>query len=94
MDPYERRLISFLNHVNLTPDEFVSLGKKDPLTVEKKLMSFIGFQKARIGKGEITGGTVSNLLKVVRLLLEMNDVSLNWKKIKRTLPEIQTIRRR
>ena len=86
MDPYERRLMSFLNHVNLTPDEFVNLEKKNPSAVEKKLMSFIGFQKARIGKGEITGGTVSNLLKAVRLLLEMNDISLNWKKIKRTLP--------
>jgi integrase len=86
MDPYERRLIGFLNHVNLTPDEFVTLGRNNPATVEKKLISFIGFQKARVEKGEITGATISNFLKAVRLLLEMNDVSLNWKKIRRTLP--------
>jgi integrase len=86
MDPYERRLIGFLNHVKLTPDEFVTLGRNDPATVERKLISFIGFQKSRVDKGEITGATISNFLKAVRLLLEMNDVSVNWKKIRRTLP--------
>jgi integrase len=85
-DPYERRLINFLIHVNLTPDEFVTLGRKEPLVVEKKVMSFIATQKARIEKGEITGATISNFLKAIRLLLEMNDVYLNWKKIRRILP--------
>jgi hypothetical protein len=85
-DPYGRRLINFLNHVNLTPDEFVTLGRKEPSTVEKKVMSFLATQKARVEKGEITGATVNNFLKAVRLLLEMNDVSLNWLKIRRTLP--------
>jgi integrase len=86
-DPYERRLINFLNHVDLSPDEFVAMGKKDPLLVERKIMSFIGAQKTRVEKGELTGATVSNFLKAVRLLLEMNDVSLNWKKIRRILPK-------
>ena len=85
-DPYERRLITFLKYVDLSPDEFVALGKKDPTSIEKKVMSFIGAQKARVEKGEITGATISNFLKAIRLLLEMNDVSLNWKKIRRILP--------
>jgi hypothetical protein len=62
-DPYERRLINFLYHVNLTPDEFVTLGRKEPLVVEKKVMSFIATQKARIEKKEITGATISNFLR-------------------------------
>jgi integrase len=85
-DPYERRLINFLKYVDLSPDEFVTMGKKDPSLVERKIMTFIGLQKARVEKREITGATVSNFLKAVRLLLEMNDVSLNWKKIRRILP--------
>lgn len=85
-DPYERRLVNFLNHVDLSPDQFVGLGKRDPSLVEKNIMSFISIQKARVEKREITGATVSNFLKAVRLLLEMNDVSLNWKKIRRILP--------
>jgi integrase len=85
-DPYERRLINFLNHVNMSPAEFVSLAKNDPSSVEKKLIAFISDQKRRVENQEITGATVSNFLKAIRLLLEMNDVSLNWKKIRRILP--------
>jgi len=85
-DPYERRLINFLKFVNLLPDEFVSLAKQDPSTVEKKVISFISIQKRRVENSEITGATVSNFLKAIRLLLEMNDVYLNWKKIRRILP--------
>ena len=68
------------------PDEFVSLAKRDPSSVEKKVMSFISAQKKRVDDKEITGATVSNFLKAIRLLLEMNDVNLNWKKIRRMLP--------
>jgi hypothetical protein len=72
--------------VNLTPDEFVSLAKRDPTSVERKVMSFISVQKRRVENKEITGATVSNFLKAIRLLLEMSDVNLNWKKIRRILP--------
>ena len=85
-DPYERRLISFLRTMNLTPDEFVQSAKKDPSFIERKLVSFISMENSRAEKGEITTATVGNSLKAVRLLLEMNDVSLNWKKIRRVLP--------
>ena len=85
-DPYERRLLNFLDYVKLSPDDFVTLGRNQPAVVEKKVMSFIALQKARVEKGEITGATVNNFLKAVRLLLEMNDISLNWLKIRRTLP--------
>jgi integrase len=85
-DPYERRLIGFLKDVNITPDEFVTMAKKDARLFERKIISFISTQNLRTEKGEITSGTVSNSLKAIKLLLEMNDVSLNWKKIRRVLP--------
>jgi integrase len=62
------------------------MARNNSLSVEKKIISFIAVQRARVEKKEITGATVSNFLKAVRLLLEMNDVTLNWKKIRRTLP--------
>lgn len=86
LDPYERRLINFLKHVDMLPDQFVALAKKNPSKVERKLISFISIQKRRVENRDITGATVSNFLKAVRLLLEMNDVNLNWKKIRRVLP--------
>ena len=85
-DPYERRLISFLKMTNFTPEDFIDLAKNDPSSTERKIISFISIQNSRAKRGEITSGTVSNSLKAIRLLLEMNDVSLNWKKIRRVLP--------
>jgi len=85
-DPYERRLISFLRTMNLTPNDFVQLAKKDPSFIERKIISFISVENSRAERGEITSGTVGNSLKAIRLLLEMNDISLNWKKIRRVLP--------
>jgi len=86
-DPYERRLINFLNVVKMTPDEFVSLAKNQPSEVEKKIFSFISRENDRYESGDITASTVGNVLKAIRTLLEMNDVYLNWKKIRRILPK-------
>jgi integrase len=85
-DPYERRLIGFLKDVNMEPDEFVAMAKKDGRLIERKIISFISTQNSRAEREEITSGTVSNSLKAIKLLLEMNDISLNWKKIRRVLP--------
>ncbi len=85
-DAYERRLIGFLREINLVPDDFIAMAKKNPSSVEKMIITFISKQNSRAENGEITTGTVVNCLKAVRLLLEMNDVSLNWRKIRRVLP--------
>jgi integrase len=58
-----------------------------PTTVEKILLSFISGENLRVEKREITAGTAGNVIKAVKILLEMNDItSLNWKKINRVLP--------
>ena len=82
-DPYERRLLQFLNYVGMTPDKLVSAAMTNPSHIEKRILSFISLQKKRVSNKEITGAAVSNFLKAIRLLLEMNDVNLNWEKIRR-----------
>ena len=86
-DVYERRLLNFLNHMEMTPDEFVSLAKNDSYRAERKIIDFALELKRRHERGEIAAGTVHNCVKCVRLLLEMNDILLNWKKISRILPK-------
>jgi hypothetical protein len=88
-DPYERKLLGFLKRVNLTPDALVQFTKDNPLAAEKKIISLLTQDRLKIEKREITAGTINNWLKAVRLFLEMNDVVLNWKKIRRTLPTIR-----
>jgi integrase len=88
-DVYERRLLNFLTRMKMTPEELVSIAKNDPLATEKKIISFALELKSRHEKGEIAAGTVHNCVKCVRLLLEMNDIFLNWKKISRILPKVR-----
>jgi len=88
-DVYERRLLNFLGHLKMTPEDFLYMAKKNPGTAEKKIISFAFDLKERNEKGEIAAGTVHNCVKCVRLLLEMNDIFLNWKKISRILPKVR-----
>jgi hypothetical protein len=73
----------------MTPEEFVSTAKNDPLATEKKIILFAFELKSRHERHEIAAGTVHNCVKCVRLLLEMNDIFLNWKKISRILPKVR-----
>jgi hypothetical protein len=81
-DPYERKLLGFLKRINLSPDAFVQFAKDNPPAAEKKIMSLLSQDRLKIERGEITAGTANNWLKAVRLFLEMNDVVVNWKKIR------------
>lgn len=89
LDPYERRLVNFLNWYGKKCDDFVADAKANGSAMELKIIAFIESVKQRIRKGEISGGVITNHLKAVRLLLDMNDVALNWKKIRRTVPRVR-----
>jgi hypothetical protein len=91
-DQYERRLIGFLKTVKMTPDEFVAKAKSRRHAIEKIVISFISAENNRVENREVTAGTVGNIIKAVKTLLEMNDVtSVNWKKIKRVLPKVRIL---
>jgi integrase len=49
-------------------------------------MKFIDYQKERSIRREISESTISNYYKANKLFCEMNDLTLNWKKIARGLP--------
>ncbi len=51
------------------------------------IMKFIRFQKERVEKGEMSPVSISNYYKPIKLFCEMNDITLNWKKITRTIPK-------
>jgi integrase len=87
LDPYERRLVAFLGGIGKTCDGFIELAKTNPAAAEKMIIDFVLKEKQRAEQKSIATSTISNKLKPIRLLLEMNDVvGLNWKKIKRLLP--------
>lgn len=44
-------------------------------------------QKERVDRKEITGSTVRNYVKAIKLFTEMNDILIPWKRITRGLPK-------
>jgi hypothetical protein len=61
----------------------------NPSAAEKKIISLLSQERLKIERGEATAGTVNNWLKTIGLFLEMNDVPVNRKKIRRMLPAIR-----
>ena len=50
------------------------------------VLRFLQAEKERVERKEITGATLRNYVKAVKLFCEMNDILIPWKKITRGLP--------
>jgi integrase len=92
---YLRRLRTFFNHINLHPrvsmeercNLFAANGMKDPKWAFQCIVRFLQFQRERVEQGEITGATLRNYVKSIKLFCEMTDIPITWKKITRGLPK-------
>jgi hypothetical protein len=65
---------------------FAKKGKNDTNWALSNILKFIYFQRERVEKKEISGATVINYVKSIKLFCEMADVPIQWKKITRGLP--------
>ena len=50
------------------------------------ILWFLQSQKERVERKEITGGTLRNYVKTIKMFCEVTDVIIPWKKITRDLP--------
>lgn len=96
-DYYLRRLRIFFNYINLLPggtieercNLFAVQGVKDPNLAEIYIIKFLQYQKERVQREEITGATLRNFVKAIKLFCEMSDIAVKWKKITRGLPKMR-----
>ena len=69
---------------------FISASTKDVARAKREVLAFIDALKARMTSEDrsrrITSGQARNLLKPVKLALELNEISLPWKKLMRLVP--------
>lgn len=95
-EKYQRRLAQFFNFMELKGNlesqakSFVSKSQKDPRWTVSVIMKYLRHQKERVEKSEISIATLPNYYKPIKLFCDMNDLTLNWKKITRTLPKGKT----
>ena len=92
---YPRRFKVFMDFLNLQGTiadqarEFLLAAKNNPRWAEENLMRFITIQNERSDSGEISPSTIPNYYKATKLFCEMNEISLNWKKIAKGLPRVR-----
>jgi integrase len=93
MDRYKTRLAKFLDFIEVeVEDGSRSLEDKARTFAKKSKTDFNWafanqFQKGRVDKKEITGATVRNYVKSIKLFCEISDIPIPWKKITRGLPK-------
>jgi integrase len=94
-DYYLRRLKIFFNFISLFPlgtmeqrcNLFAAKGLKDPNWAFCSIVKFLQLQKEWVEREEITGATLRNFVKAIKLYCEMSDIPIAWKKISRGLPK-------
>lgn len=64
---------------------FVNEASQDHLWAQGRFIRFITFQNERVRAGKISASTVPNYFKPAKLFCEMNDLSLDWKTIRKGL---------
>jgi hypothetical protein len=93
-EKYQKRLDKFFNFIGMegqTIEEksrvFVNSAKKEGNGwIFNHVLKFMQYQLERANKKEITGSTIRNYLKSIKLFCEMADFTIAWKKISRGLP--------
>jgi hypothetical protein len=92
-EKYVTRLKRFFEFIELpgsTIEErcnnFTKNGRVESKWVLNNILGFLHAQKERVERKEITGATLRNYVKTIKLFCEMNDILVPWKKITRGLP--------
>jgi hypothetical protein len=97
---YTYRLAKFFDFINLEGDN-IQQRCRNAVGMDKNgndnsnnskwflnnILRFLQAQKERVDRKEITGATVHNFVKAIKLFCEMNDIFIPWKKITRGLPK-------
>jgi hypothetical protein len=92
---YQKRLENFFDFLEIKEDKidvrcnnFLKLvNEAGSKWVFNILVKYMQFHLDRVNRKEITGATVRNYLKSVKLLCEMADININWRKISRGIPK-------
>jgi len=68
---------------------FADAAKKDNKSALNNVLRFLQVYKNRVERKEISGATLRNYVKTIKLFCEMNDIVFNWKKITRVMPRVR-----
>ena len=92
-EKYDCRLLIFLDFLKIPGSTMkerciflTEESKKNNQWIFNCIVAYIMYQRNRLERKEITGATLFNYLKAIKLFCEMTDISIPWKKITRGIP--------
>jgi integrase len=90
---YQRSLERFLDFIGIKGNSledkakaFILKGQIYNAWAFNSALSFLRYQKERVDRKEVTGATVRNYVKSMKLFCEISDVPIIWSKLTRGLP--------
>jgi hypothetical protein len=96
-EKYITRMKKFLEIIGIDQEKKLTIQERCKIFTERAnsqngwlvnvIIQFLQFQKGRVNRREITGSTLRNYVKVLKLFCEMNDLLVPWKKLTRGLPK-------
>jgi integrase len=75
-------IISFENRINI----FAHRARTDIIWFSNSIVKYLHGHKQRVERKEITGSTLRNFIKPIKLFCEQLDFDISWKKIIRGMP--------
>ncbi len=94
-DRYQTRVAKFFDFAGIsgtTLEEkarnFANRGKEDINWTFSNILKFVHFQKERVDRKEITGATVRNYVKSIKLFCEMADIPIPCSKPAKSVGDI------
>jgi hypothetical protein len=95
-ESYFRRPRRFFDAISLEGPTFESRcnlfadnGRQHPNWAFNSILKFIFAEKQQVESKKITGGTLRNSVKTIKIFCEVTDVMIPWKKITRGLPRVK-----
>ena len=87
---YKQYLWHFCDFIGMSTEEIVSKytssDGKETMRFQQAVEDYVLLLQTKISNGEITATTGQTMIPPIKLLCEMNDIILNWRKINRLLP--------
>jgi hypothetical protein len=92
---YPKRLKRLFDYLKLPASleeqatEFINTAKtreNGSQWAQNSIMAFLDFHKERVRRKELAAGTLKNYYRAAKLFCEMNDLTLNWRRITKGLP--------